>query len=76
MDSILLSKKDAARVLGVSLRTVDNLLTAHELPTRRIGRRVLIPRRALELFAKTDHDTMGTADTSMTTGTSSGGAQQ
>lgn len=55
--SLLLSKRDAAQALGVSLRTVDNLLTARELPARRIGRRVLIPRSALEKFARGDHRT-------------------
>lgn len=54
-DVILISKRDAARRLSVSARTLDNLIAGRELPVRRIGRRVLISRRALEEFAKRDH---------------------
>jgi len=58
-DQMLLSKREAARMLSVSLRTVDNLIACRELPARRVGRRVLIPRRALEEFARRDHPTHG-----------------
>jgi excisionase family DNA binding protein len=54
---ILVSKRDAARQLSVSPRTLDNLIAGRELPVRRIGRRVLIPRKALENFARRDHPT-------------------
>ena len=54
-DSILVSKRDAARLLSVSLRTVENLISRRELVVRRIGRRVLIPRRSLDQFARRDH---------------------
>jgi excisionase family DNA binding protein len=56
-DKILINRKEAARLLSVSLRSLDNLILCKELPTRRVGRRVLIPRRALELFAGRDHVT-------------------
>jgi excisionase family DNA binding protein len=56
-EPILVSKKEAARVLSVSLRTIDNLIAAKELAVRRLGRRCLIPRRALEEFARRDHAT-------------------
>jgi excisionase family DNA binding protein len=56
-EPILVSKKEAARVLSVSLRTVDNLIASKELAVRRLGRRCLIPRRALEEFARRDHAT-------------------
>ena len=58
---ILVSKKEAARVLSVSPRTVDNLIAAKELAVRRVGRRCLIPRTALEAFARRDHSTTATA---------------
>jgi len=58
---ILVSKKEAARVLSVSLRTIDNLIAAKELAVRRLGRRCLIPRTALEAFARRDHSTTATA---------------
>lgn len=57
MDAILISKREAALLLGVSPRTVDTLITNGELPTRRIGRRVLASRVSLEKFARRDHPT-------------------
>jgi hypothetical protein len=51
----LLSKQDAAQALSVSVRTNNYLIGNDELPTRRIGRRTLIPRSGLELFALQDH---------------------
>jgi len=52
--AILVSKKDAARMLSVSARTVDNLIAAKRLVVRKIGRRTLIPRSALEQLARRD----------------------
>jgi excisionase family DNA binding protein len=56
-EPILISKKEAARALSVSLRTIDNLIAAKELAVRRVGRRCLIARRSLEEFARRDHST-------------------
>jgi excisionase family DNA binding protein len=56
-EPILVSKKEAARALSVSIRTVDNLIASKELAVRRVGRRCLIPRRSLEEFARRDHPT-------------------
>ena len=56
-DKILVSKREAARLLSLSLRTLDNLIGQRELLVRRVGRRVLIPRKALENFARRDHPT-------------------
>lgn len=52
MDKLLFSKKESATVLGVSLRTVENLINRKALETRRIGRRRLVPRRSLERLAR------------------------
>lgn len=52
MDTLLLSKQEAARVLGLSLRSLEHLISRQEIPTRKIGRRVLIARSAVESFAK------------------------
>jgi len=52
METLLLSKQDAARMLGVSIRSLEHLVSRQEIPTRRIGRRVLIARSAIESFAK------------------------
>lgn len=57
MEPLLLSKRDTAHVLGVSIRTVDHLFASKELPFRRIGRRILVSRQALEQFARRDHPT-------------------
>lgn len=54
---ILISKRDAAKALSISLRTLDNLIAAKQLTVRRVGRRCLIPRKALEDFARRDHST-------------------
>jgi excisionase family DNA binding protein len=56
-ETILMSKRDAARALSISLRTLDNLIASKELAVRRVGRRCLIPRTALEAFARRDHST-------------------
>lgn len=55
---ILVSKRDAAQLLSISLRSVEYLIARKELPTRRIGKRVLVPRAALEQFARRDHATV------------------
>jgi excisionase family DNA binding protein len=54
-EQILIDKKTSARLLSVSLRTIDNLIARGELQVRRVGRRVLIPRRVLDNFSRRDH---------------------
>ena len=44
----LLSRRDAAKLLGVTDRHVDRLIRQEGLPAVRLGRRVLIPRDELE----------------------------
>ena len=44
---LLVSKRDAAALLSLCLRSIDNLIAAKQLPCRRIGKRVLIPYAAL-----------------------------
>ena len=56
-EQLLVSKREAAAMLGLSVRTLENLLSLKELPSRRIGRRCLIERQALERFARRDHRT-------------------
>lgn len=48
---------EAARRLGVSPRTVATLVARKELPSRKIGRRRVVPVRALEEFLRRDHRT-------------------
>ncbi len=52
---LLVSKKEAAALLGVCVRSIDNFIIRKELVCRRIGRRTLIPFAALQQFAKRDH---------------------
>ena len=47
--------REAARMLSVSPRTIQNYIAAKLLPARKIGRRTVIPVRALEAFLRTDH---------------------
>ncbi len=56
-EPIAVTKRDAAQMLGVSLRTIDRLIALKELPVRRLGRRVLIARTSLENFLRRDHPT-------------------
>jgi excisionase family DNA binding protein len=56
--ALLVDKREAAWLLSVCPRTIDNLIARRELPVRRIGRRVLIPRKALEQFVRRDHSTI------------------
>jgi excisionase family DNA binding protein len=55
-----LTKHEAAQMLGVSVRTIDRLIALKELQVRRLGRRVLIPRTALESLLHRDHPTQVT----------------
>lgn len=52
---LLISKKGAAMMLGVSVRTVEHLIARKELQAIRIGKRRLLPMAALKRFAKRDH---------------------
>ncbi len=52
---LLVSKLEAARLLSISSRTLDNLLVVGELRPVRVGRRVLFSRASLERFARGDH---------------------
>jgi excisionase family DNA binding protein len=46
---------EAARRLGLSVRTIATLIKRNELPSHKIGRRRLISVRDLEAFIKRDH---------------------
>lgn len=54
-DQILVSRREAANALSISIRKLDYLIAAREIQVKRIGRRCLIPRRSLEEFARRDH---------------------
>jgi hypothetical protein len=46
--------REAAAMLSVSPRTIQNYLQAKILPARKIGRRTVIAVRALEVFLRAD----------------------
>jgi excisionase family DNA binding protein len=50
--SLFMSVAEAARALGVSDDTVYELLQRGQLPGLRIGRRRVIPRRAIDLIVE------------------------
>ena len=50
-EQILLSKRQAAQSLSISIRTLDKLIFTKKLPVNKIGRRVLISRASMERFA-------------------------
>ena len=49
-ERLAVDAQEAARLLGVSLRTARTLLSSGQLPHVRLGRRVLISIRSLEQF--------------------------
>jgi excisionase family DNA binding protein len=54
---LLVSRHASAELLGVCLRTLDKFIATKALPSRRVGRRVLIPHSALVAFPRRDHRT-------------------
>ena len=45
-EPLMLTRQEAARLARVSLSTLDEALRQKKLPCSRIGKRVLIPRKA------------------------------
>jgi excisionase family DNA binding protein len=52
---LLASKKEAAAMLGLSVRTIENYIRFKQLACRKIGRRTLVPVAAITRFAASDH---------------------
>ena len=55
VEKFLFSRKEAAFSLGISVRSIDYLISHDELVTRRIGRKVLVTRESLRRYAGGDH---------------------
>lgn len=53
-EKLAVTTQEAALMLSVSPRTIQNYIRAKLLPVRKIGRRTVIPVRSLELFLRTD----------------------
>jgi excisionase family DNA binding protein len=52
---LLVSQEEAAQLLSISKRSVEYLVAARQLSTRRIGTRALIPIEDVRKFARSDH---------------------
>ena len=52
---ILYDRKNAARMLSISVRSLDYIIAAKGLETRRIGRKVLVTRASLVRYASGNH---------------------
>jgi excisionase family DNA binding protein len=54
---LMYSKLEAAELLSLSVRTIENLIGNRELTVRRVGKRVLISYESLLRFIRQDHRT-------------------
>jgi excisionase family DNA binding protein len=52
---MLYDRKEAARQLSISVRSLDYLIANRQLAFRRVGRKILIPHAELVRFARRDH---------------------
>ncbi len=55
MDKFLLTIKETSTALALSERSIFWLIATGQLASRKIGRRRLVPREAVEQYAKRDH---------------------
>jgi excisionase family DNA binding protein len=55
VEKLLYDRRSAAEQLSISIRSLDYLVANKKLATRRIGKKVLIPRAELVRFARADH---------------------
>lgn len=55
---LLYDRKEAARQLSISVRSLDYIIAAKELETRRIGRKVLVTHASLMRYASGNHYTV------------------
>lgn len=51
---LLVTKKQAASLLSVSVRTIENLLAQKALPFRKLGKRTLIPYSSVVQLSRRD----------------------
>lgn len=52
---LLYDRKEAARQLSISVRSLDYLIAGKQLETRRIGRKVLVTRASLVQYSAANH---------------------
>jgi excisionase family DNA binding protein len=51
VDPVLVTRESAAELLSVEVATIDRLIEIGDLPTKPVGETVLIPYRALLIYA-------------------------
>ena len=51
VDPVMVTKESAAELLSVDPQTVESLIAHGELPTKTVGKAVLIPYRSLLIYA-------------------------
>lgn len=54
-ERILVGRREAARMLSISQRSLDYLVANKQLDVRRIGSRVLLSLNELRRYAQSDH---------------------
>jgi len=54
-DKLAVNVREAAQMLSVSPRTIQNYIREKLLPARKLGRRTVIEIRSLQKFLRTDH---------------------
>jgi len=54
VEPILIGKKQAARALGLSVRTLEYLAASKRIVTRKVGGRTLVLYSSLQSFARRD----------------------
>jgi len=52
---LLYDRKEAARQLSISVRSLDYLIAGKQLDTRRIGKKVLVTHASLVRYASANH---------------------
>jgi hypothetical protein len=55
VEKFLYNRREAALSLGMSIRSVDYIISRRDLETRRVGKKVLVTRESLRRFAGADH---------------------
>jgi hypothetical protein len=55
LERLLYDRRTSAKLLSVSVRTIDYLLARGELEDRKIGRRTLITASSLKRVARSNH---------------------
>ena len=55
VEKFLYNRKEAALSLGVSIRSVEYIISRRDLETRRVGKKVLVTRESRGRFASANH---------------------